>query len=332
MQALVLGTRLSLAIEKGLIAVPDQGRIAVFGAREGTDLSALPKDRVEVIQRHFPDHKAFLDAGFDCAVTPGGPYVLSIVALPRAKAEAHATIAEARRLTTGPLVIDGQKTDGIDSVLKEMKRRAEVAETLSKAHGKLFVSTGGSFDDWIPAEDAPIDGGFATAPGVFSADGIDPGSAALIDALPDKMTGHVVDLGAGWGLLADAVLSRGASSVDLVEADHAALDAAKKNITDPRARFHWADARDFVPETAPAHVVSNPPFHTARSADPSLGQDFVRSAGRMLSRHGTLWLVANRHLPYERTLEETFRDVQTLGKTAQYKLYRASRPRALRKG
>lgn len=328
----MLGTRLTLAIDGGLLAVPPEGRIAVIGARAGDDLSALPKDRIEVIQRHYPDHKAFADAGYTMAVHLTGPYALAIIALPRAKAEARSSIAEARDATSGPIVLDGQKTDGIDSALKEMKKRADVGEVLSKAHGKLFVASGGDFSDWNAGPPKKIDARFTTLPGVFSADGIDPGSAALIDVLPPKMTGHIVDLGAGWGVLADAVMSRGAGSVDLVDADHAALQAAKINITDPRARFHWADARDFKPATAPSHIVCNPPFHTSRTADPSLGRAFISAAGRMLPRHGVLWLVANRHLPYERTLEETFRDVQTLGQSAQYKLYRASQPRTLRKG
>lgn len=328
----VLGPRLSLAIESGLLTLPDDGRVAVFGARAGDDLSILPKDRLEVIQRHYPDHKALTDMGYACAVAPAGPYAASIIALPRAKAEARATIAAANAATTGPLVVDGQKNEGIDSILKELKKRADIGDVLSKAHGKLFVVSGGDFGDWRPAAPPLVDGRFTTAPGVFSADGIDPGSAALIAALPQKLSGHVVDLGAGWGLLADAALARGATSADLVEADHAALEAAKQNITDERARFHWADARKFSPETSPNHVVCNPPFHTSRKADPSLGQDFIRAASRMLPRHGTAWLVANRHLPYEKTLEETFRDVQTLEQTAQYKLYRAAQPRSLRKG
>lgn len=328
----MLDLRLELAIEDGRVTLPSEGKIAVIGARAGDRLDALPQDRVEVIQRHYPDHRAFADAGFATAVTPAGPYAMAIIALPRAKAEIRATIALAAQATTGQLVIDGQKNAGIDSTLKDLRNRAETGEALSKAHGKLFTVTGGDFTDWLPGTPALIDGRFQTAPGVFSSDGLDPGSVALIEALPEKLAGHVVDLGAGWGLLADAALSRGAARVDLVEADHAALEAAKANITDARARFHWADARSFEPEAAPAHVICNPPFHTTRTADPGLGQTFIKSAGAMLARHGTLWLVANRHLPYERTLEETFRDVHLLGQTAQYKLYRANQPRARRKG
>ncbi len=326
----MLSTRLDILLSSGSFDLPGDGRIAVIGPVAGTDISMLPKDRVTVVQRFYPDHMWFEDAGFDTAVSLTGSYALSIVCLPRAKADGKAMMAAARAATTGPILVDGQKTDGIDSILKDLKKRATVVEVLSKAHGKLCVIEGGSFDDWVAQ--ATHANGFVTHPGVFSADGIDPGSAALIDALPRTLSGHVVDLGAGWGVLAKAALDRGATSVDLVEADHLALDAARQNLSDPRAQFHWADARTFKPETPPKHILCNPPFHTSRSADPALGQAFIKNARAILSRHGTLWLVANRHLPYERTLEEAFASLETVDQTAGYKIIRAERPRPLRTG
>ena len=63
-----------------------------------------------------------------------------------------------------------------------------------------------------------------TVPGVFSADHVDPGSEALAAALPATLKGHVIDLGAGWGYLADAVLARdGVTTLVLVESDVASI-------------------------------------------------------------------------------------------------------------
>jgi 16S rRNA (guanine1207-N2)-methyltransferase len=73
-------------------------------------------------------------------------------------------------------------------------------------------------------------------------------------------------------------------------------------------------------------VICNPPFHLGRAADPALGQAFVATAAAVLRGSGTLWLVANRHLPYEAALGRLFRDVGLLEETADYKLIRASRP------
>ncbi|NNL18825.1 MAG: class I SAM-dependent methyltransferase [Boseongicola sp.] len=326
-------TRLRLALDSGAFEIAPEGRIAVIGAQRGDDLSDLPKERVEVIQRHFPDHSYFVKQGFDTATEVGGPYVAAMVRLPRAKAEARAAMAAALAATNGPLVVDGQKTDGVDSYLKDLRRRGDVGEVISKAHGKLFVVNGASLGDWLAAEPGLVEGRFHTGAGVFSADGVDPGSRALAEALPPRLKGRVVDLGAGWGYLADAALQReGVTSVELVEADPPALVAARQNITDERATFHWADALAFHPKAAVDHVVMNPPFHQGRAADPRLGQEFIRAAAAMLEPKGHLWLVANRHLPYESVLEDTFRSVQPLAQTPSFKLFQATSPKRSRKG
>ena len=127
--------------------LPEDGQIAVVGAVRGDDLSALPKDRVQVVQRHFPDHQAFLGQGYDVVTEVSGPYALSLVSLPRAKAEARSVISAAAKSTNGPVVVDGQKTDGIDSCLKDLRKRAEIGEVISKAHGKLFVAQAADLSD-----------------------------------------------------------------------------------------------------------------------------------------------------------------------------------------
>ena len=329
----MLSDRLSIALESGAFTFPPSGTIAVVGPRASEDLSELPIDRVEVVTRHYPDFKNFQDRGFTVATDVEGPYSAAIVCLPRSKAEARDLIWRAVQVTDGPIAIDGQKTDGVDSILKDIRKRSVVGEAISKAHGKFLAFSGGDFDDWAPQPTAPLDGRFQTAPGVFSADKIDPGSKQLAEALPKVLKGHVVDLGAGWGYLSDAILDRdGVTRLDLVESDHAALQAAKKNISDPRAQFHWADARTFQPAARVDHVVSNPPFHQGRAADPGLGQAFIRAGASMLKPSGHLWLVANRHLPYKSTLQDAFQSVEILGQTASFKLYTAARPRSSRKG
>lgn len=323
----MLAERLRLALDRGLVTLPDDGRIGVFGARAEDDLTALPRDRVEVIQRLYPDNAALSEAGYETRVSADGPYALSVVVVPRAKAEARERLAEARRRTSGPVIVDGAKTDGVDAILKALRKVGDVGEVISKAHGKLFVLGDADLSDWTAAP-ASLPEGFETAAGVFSADGVDPGSAALAEALPKDLAGHVVDLGAGWGYLSRAILERpGVTHLDLVEADHAALDLARRNVTDERAAFHWADARTWVPEHKVDAVVTNPPFHTGRRTEASLGQAFIEASARMLKRSGRLWLVANRHLPYERTLQDSFDVVRQVGEQGPYKLFVAERPR-----
>jgi len=73
----------------------------------------------------------------------------------------------------------------------------------------------------------------------------------------------------------------------------------------------------------------NPPFHTGRSVDPTLGRSFITASARLLKPQGMLWMVANRHLPYEKTLMAHFSKVVDLGGNARFKVLRAERPKRM---
>ncbi|PZR00788.1 MAG: MFS transporter [Cereibacter sphaeroides] len=325
--------RLSLALDSGAIVLPPTGQITVFRPHEGDDLSALPKDRVTVVQGFRPDHDAFAAMGYRLAVQSQGQATAALICLPRSRGEGRALVAEAAAhvVPGGLVIVDGQKTDGIDSMARDIRARKEISLPLAKAHGRIFAFPAGpGFEGWA-AHPVEVDG-FTTMPGMFSADGPDRGSILLAQVLPAKLSARVVDLGAGWGYLSRAILARdGVKRLDLVEAEAAALDCARINISDPRAHFHWADALSFRPEGAVDTVVMNPPFHVARAADPGLGVRFIAAAASMLHQGGVLWMVANRHLPYGSVLAEAFRDVEEVGGDGAFRLVRAARPLRARK-
>ena len=321
-------SRLSLALSSGDVPLPDAGRIAVFAPREDTDLTALPAQRLHVITGFRPDHDHFAGLGYNCAIAPEGRYGAAVVCVTRAKPLALALIAEAASLTDGPVIVDGAKTDGIESILKACRARAAVSAPLSKAHGKLFwFPAGPGFEDWAAGEPKEIEGGFVTAPGVFSADGIDPASRLLADHLPAKLGRRLADLGAGWGYLSARALERpDIETIHLVEADHAALDCARINLRDARAQLHWDDATRWKPDAPLDTVITNPPFHAGRAGDPGLGHAFIRAAAGMLKPRGELFLVANRHLPYETVIATHFGEMAEIGGDTRFKILRASRP------
>lgn len=322
--------RLALAFEAGL-ALPE-GPIAVYRPRAGEDFSLLDPGRVQMVQGFRPDHDALALAGWQVTTAPA-PAPVALICLPRAKAEGLALIAEAVAQGARLVLVDGQKTDGVEAVLKALRARVDVSEPVSKAHGKLFWFAPGEadFSDWTAAAVTLTDpdlGAFQTLPGVFSADGVDPGSALLARALPESLPERMGDLGAGWGYLSAACLGRkGVGEMHLVEAEAQALDLARGNIADARAQFHWADATSCVLPVSLGGIVMNPPFHTGRSAQPALGLAFIANAARMLGVRGTLWMVANRHLPYAETLARLFARVDVLAETSAFRVWQASGPR-----
>ena len=313
------------------MVAPVSGKIVIFGASADSDFGIWPKDQLVLICGRKPDFDQLQGAGYSVSVEVPSEAGLTVVLLPRAKVEARAMIEQAVAISTGSVIVDGQKTDGIDSIFKEMRKRANCSMALSKAHGKLFVvqDAKGTVDEWAaPGLPQKNTDGFVTSAGVFSTDGIDPASKLLAAALPEKLGRHVVDLGAGWGYLASQILSRSAvEHIDLVEADHAALVCAEMNVTDPRAAFYWADATTWKPANARVDsVVMNPPFHVGRKGLPDLGRAFIASAAGMLAPGGHLWMVANRHLPYEDELARRFGRVEEIGSDTRFKLFAASRP------
>ena len=163
-------------------------------------------------------------------------------------------------------------------------------------------------------------------PGVFSWDRADAGSLALIRHLP-LLSGAGADFGCGVGLLARAVLeSPAVTSLLLIDIDRRAIEAAKLNATDARARFAWGDVRrDAVDCRDLDFIVMNPPFHDGGIEDRTLGESFVRRAASALRPEGVCWLVANRHLPYEQPLRSSFTAVRLVEQADGYKIYEARR-------
>ncbi|SFJ96186.1 class I SAM-dependent methyltransferase [Caulobacter sp. UNC279MFTsu5.1] len=177
------------------------------------------------------------------------------------------------------------------------------------------------------AEGAPrrLDGdGLWTQPGVFSWDRLDPGSALLLKSLP-PLGGAGVDLGCGIGILAHAVLaSPKVTKLTLVDLDRRAVEAARRNVDDPRVEVVQADARRGADIAAGLDfVVTNPPFHETGNEDKGLGQAFITAAAGMLRKGGVLWIVANRHLPYEAVLNAHFKTVRPVADAGGFKVYEA---------
>ena len=312
--------RLASAFEAGL-PHPD-GPVAAVHPSVGFDMVGLA--HALIVQPFFPTNIAWQNQGFACdVVLPKRRLALAIVCCTRSKLETADLIAQAAA-HADIIVVDGQKIDGVDSHYKTLRKLVPIRGNITKSHGRLFWFAGTDLPS-LRAVNKSFDG-FITKPGVFSAGVVDPASILLADVLPEHLAGDVADLGAGWGYLSSRILSRDAvTKLDLIEADFFALECAKKNVSDPRAKFYWTDATTW--NGSYDCVVMNPPFHISRDGDPELGRSFILAAKRCLKAKGSLWMVANRHLPYETALDQCFSKVVELPGNGRFKLFHASRPK-----
>lgn len=323
--------RLAHALETGALDLPQDARVVLLEPNPDADLGCLPSGDVTVQQNFKPTYDLFEAMGVSVATRVEATADVVHVTLPRSRELARGLVAQAEEIAPeGVVIVDGAKTDGIDAMLKFVKNRVSVEGQMSKAHGKVFwFKAGTAFQDCALPDPAPVSNGWITQPGVFSADGPDAGSVALVAALPKTLKARGADLGGGWGYLTKHLLDLpGVSHIDMIEADHRALTCAQQNLNDDRVALHWADASNWGTPGTLDWVVTNPPFHTSRTPDATLGQDFIRSAARLLKPKGTLVMVANRHLPYETTLASSFAQVQELEGDNRFKILQADQPKA----
>lgn len=339
---------LFVPFETGLLSLPADGRVLFMRARDGFRLREMARPGWVCEQSFRP----FADALERSGLRLGSPesderYPLVLVLPPRQRDEARALFAQAmRRAAPGGLVLAAMpNSEGAKSGEADLARLAGPLQVISKHKCRVFWTAPLSdaadpalLEEWS-ALDAPQRNaaGYVSRPGLFAWDRVDTASALLAGHLPADLSGRLADLGAGYGYLATQVLARcvGVTGLDLYEAERRALEPARLNLEDAQRAcgrpvpfaMHWHDVTQGLLDRYDA-IVSNPPFHQGRADLPELGRAFIDTAAGALWPHGRLWLVANRHLPYEATLAARFTEVRTVTTQEGFKVIEARGVRA----
>ena len=336
---------LLLPFAGGQLTWPDTGGALFLRARAGAALHQMPLPGLVCEQTFQPDAHALQAAGMtmvdaDSSDTPATQYPLVLVLPPRQRDEARALFARAIAHTApgGRVVACVTNNEGARSAQDDLGRIAGPVGSLTKHKCRVFwtAALNGPSDvalavQWLALDQVrPIgDGRFVSRPGVFAWDRIDPASQLLAAHLPVNLSGRAADLGAGFGYLSVQLLATcpGITALDLFEAEARALDLARINLAAFESRaalgYHWHDVTTGLPGQYDV-IVSNPPFHTQSRADrPDIGRRFIAVAADALKPGGRLWLVANRHLPYESVLSESFGSVRVVTQHDGFKVVEA---------
>ena len=275
-------------------------------------------------------------------------FPLVLLLPPRQRSEARALYVRAlSRLTSDGVVLACQANDeGAKSAEADLAKLIGPLSVMSKNKCRVFWSQPGNaisdalLDAWrdLDAVRPVADGRFLSRPGVFAWDRIDPASRLLVESLPKGLSGRAADLGAGYGYLSSELLARcpGITSLDCFEADARALDLCRQNLAAQAGRVaishHWHDVTSGLPGRYDV-IVCNPPFHAQIGAErPDIGRRFIEVAAEALNPGGRLWLVANRHLPYELALKTGFDAVNTVTQQSGFKIIEAIRTRKAARG
>ena len=343
---------LFLPLIEGHLGWPEGGAL-FLRARAGQPLQARPWPGLICQQTFAPDAVALQRLGLNVLPQDLDPedldagsrtYPLVLVLPPRQRDEARSLLAQAVRATQpgGRILACISNNEGARSGEADLERIAGPVTTLVKNKCRAFWS--GPLDEphdaalaeqWLQLDAVrPIcDGRFVSRPGVFAWDRIDVASGLLAAHLPRDLAGRAADLGAGFGYLCVELLERcpGIKALDVYEAEHRALDLARRNLAafEQRCaiRYCWRDVTAGLLGGYDV-IVCNPPFHThARTDRPDVGRRFIAAAAEALQPGGRLWLVANRHLPYERALGAGFERVRIVTQQHGFKIVEAVKAR-----
>jgi 16S rRNA (guanine1207-N2)-methyltransferase len=277
------------------------------------------------------------------APSPSGSFDTVLALPPRQRDEARACLARAvASVRPGGRVLAAMSNlEGARSGERDLGMLMGDIEHFSRSKCRIF---GGVVDadridrsllqQWqdLDATRPILDGRYISRPGLFAWNRVDTASALLAEQLPTDLAGAVADLGAGYGYLSVQALERcpGITSMDLYEAEARALEPARQNLARVLARIdcdtpvqaHWHDVTLGLGRRFDV-VICNPPFHAGRADRPELGRAFIMAAADALRPGGSLWMVANRHLPYEATLAQGFASVHAVAERDGFKVIHA---------
>jgi len=246
----------------------------------------------------------------------------AVVHLQKGRAATWQALAEAwQRLSPGGrLLIVGGNDLGVKSAVKllndELGTPGEVVA--NRAHSRVVLwsrddGPGPSKPLTLPVSVAVADAVFQlpAAPGVFSADGVDPGPALLLEQLAGlEEPTRIFDPGCGIGVLGLAALRRWPQATAvLADIDHRAVVCARAGAVElglgDRCELAWWDATREPPPLASCDLVLlNPPFHNGVPVDLQPARAIFSTIDAVLMPGGRALVVANRTLPWERDLRQ----------------------------
>jgi 16S rRNA (guanine1207-N2)-methyltransferase len=264
------------------------------------------KDQVELLQRKGCNVISEIEG-------IGHDYDAVFVNCPKQQDQAEGLIALALERSKG-FVMAAARGDAGGSRLADMiQAYGLTVEQLSKSRIKVAWTTEArkadtarikqNLEHLTPRSIALEQGHWWSVPGLFGWNKIDAGSRLLLEHLPSELKGKIADFGCGYGYLSVMLKERypHLETIDAYDADARAVLCCARNGGD-KVNVLWQDMRVFDAKPLYDVVIMNPPFHTGKNEDLTLGQIFIQKAWQSLKKNGRLFMVANRNLPYEKVV------------------------------
>jgi len=144
----------------------------------------------------------------------------------------------------------------------------------------------------------------ASLPGVFSGGKLDAGTKLLLDTIPYTAK-NILDIGCGAGIIGTIYKKKSSeSTITMCDMSPIAVETTKKTIEKNKidAKVYLSDVFSKVTGEYDL-ILCNPPFHKGIGTDYSFIEVFARDARKHLAKNGSIYIVCNSFLAYEKKLE-----------------------------
>ncbi|MEQ1637107.1 MAG: methyltransferase [Methylococcales bacterium] len=167
---------------------------------------------------------------------------------------------------------------------------------------------------------------------VFSRAQLDIGTRFFIQHLPSQAHAQtIVDLGCGNGLVGLIAAARNPQAkLVFVDESFMAIASARQNFVvafgdQHSAVFKVGDGlQDFTPGSVEL-ILCNPPFHQQQTIGDHIAASFFRQAYKTLTVNGELWIVGNRHLGYQASLQKLFGNCTVVAANHKFVILKVNR-------
>lgn len=286
-------------------------------------------------------YKAKITSHFSGEYQSSLKHDLVIISFPKSKDELAFTLAMIAPylLNNAKVILVGEKNGGVQSSPKLTQGFLQSCQKIDAArHCLVFagivsakqLTKAFNIDDWFNKYQLTISNiklTIASLPGVFSQKKLDTGSALLLNNLPEKMQGKVLDFGCGAGVISCFVGKKFPNTqLSLLDVSALAIISAKKTLElnglsgDIFASNSLSNVTDKY-----QHIVSNPPFHQGTKTSYQATEDFLKGINNHIAPQGDITIVANSFLQYLPIMQHYIGSTKAIINKQGFNVYRNSK-------